>query len=204
MGIIGKASDVPSSILVLGSPSSGKTRAIMEHIEKNNLNSLWVVFTNAGDLPTLHPDWDVALMPDWDAFEDFTRSFGKTEDVSKYDIIVVEGVHYAATMALTLMLEQAEIQGVKDPRPTYLSMGRRMFTILAGLREHFKAMIVTVDVQKDAAGEKEIALNRDLLSRIVSLFNEKWLAWAKPDGKGGVEYRVNRNSTQAYNLEKGE
>lgn len=204
MSIIRKAKDVPSSILVLGLPSRGKTRAIIEHLEQNQLRSLWVVFTNAGDLPVMHPDWDVVVMPDWDAFEDFTRSFGKTEDVSEYDVIVVEGVHYAATMALTDLLSAQEIRGINDPRPAYLAMGRRMFGLLSGLRGHFKAMMVTVDVQKDASDENEIALNRDLLSRIVSLFDQKWYAWAAPDDKTGVRYSVNKNSTTAYLLVESE
>lgn len=203
MGVIRQAKDVPSSLMVLGLPSVGKTRAMIDHLERNNLTSLWVVFTNAGDLPTMHPDWDVAVMADWADFVTFTRSFGRTEDVSKYDVIVVEGVNYAATMALTDLLTAQELRGVNDPRPAYLAMGRDLFGVLAGLRQHFKAMMVTVDVQKDATDENEIALNRDLLSRIVSLFDQKWYAWASLDDKGAVKYGVNKNSTTAYRLEKG-
>lgn len=199
MSTIGKASEVGGhSLAVFGLPADGKTTAIVEYLDENQLNPLWIVFTNAGDVPATHPNWDMAVISNWYDFEKLEKQFGKEVRIEQYDVIVIEGLHYAATMLLTDILAVAE---TKDPRPSYLEMGRRMAATLGNLRKHFRGLIVTLDLQRDEENKIEWAINRDLIKQIVSFFGKKWYVYSKRSkDKTKLEYFVERNATYAYNL----
>lgn len=203
MSIIQKAGSLRSTgTLVFGLPADGKTTAIINHVVKNNFNPLWIVFTNADLLAEKYPDWDVLLISDWVDFEVNFRQMVKGEiDTSIYDVVVIEGLNYAATQMLSTLI----MPETKDQRPLYLEMGRVMNATLSKMRGMFKSLFVTLDLQKDTEGKIEFAVNRDLLNKILSLFGTKVYVYSQPkrDKSGkviGIEYIEQNNPTAAINF----
>lgn len=197
MSIIRKAGELNNtSTLVFGLPADGKTTAIMEHITENGYNPLWVVFTNADIIARNHPEWDVAIIPNWFEFDLLYKEMvNKKIDITQYDVVVIEGLGYAATMALTDILSIAE---TKDPRPSYLEMGRLIAAKIAGLRGLFKAVFVTLDLQRDDENNLEMSINRHLYFNILGFFGNKWYVYSEPKAdKSGVNYIVQTDPTYA-------
>jgi hypothetical protein len=178
MAIIQKAGNVKPSILVFGLPADGKTTAIMREIESRGFNPLWVVFTNINVVTTEHPDWDAVVVNNWYGMNELYNEIrsGKL-DIKGYDVVVVEGLGYASTMALTDALAKSDS---KDPRQAYLAMGRELSALLAGLRDLFGAIFVTLDLQKDEENNLEMSINRHLFNTTISYFGEKWWIRSEP------------------------
>lgn len=192
-----------SGTLVFGLPADGKTTAIANDVVRNNFNPLWIVFTNADLLAEKYPDWDVALITDWAEFEVMFRQMVKGEiDTSIYDVVVIEGLNYAATQMLSTLI----MPDTKDQRPLYLEMGRVMNATLSKMRGMFKSLFVTLDLQKDAEGNIEFAVNRDLLNKVLSLLGSKIYVSSQPKRDKnnkvvGIEYLEQRNPTYALRFQ---
>lgn len=196
MGIIQKAGQFKNSTLVIGLPADGKTTAIMREIESKDYNPLWIVFSNANAVIAQHPEWDMAVIQNWYAINNLYNEMrsGKI-DISQYDVVAIEGLGYAATMALIDALAKSD---TKDPRPSYLAMGRELPAMLAGLRDLFGAVFVTLDLHKDEENNIEMSINPHLYNSIIGMFGEKWYAYSEPNAdKTAVNYIVQDNPTFA-------
>lgn len=196
MATIQKAGSVKPSTLVFGLPADGKTSTIMNEIEHRGFNPLWIVFGNITVVSEAHPEWDAVVVNNWyemNAFYNEMRS-GKI-DIKGYDVVVIEGLGYAATMAL---MDAIAKSGNNNQQAAYLAMGREINGLLAGLRDLFGAIFVTLNLQKDDEGNIEMSINPHLWNSIIAFFGQTWYVYSEPTAdKKSVNYVRQSNPTFA-------
>ena len=196
MGIIQKAGDFTGSTMVMGLPADGKTTVVMNELVEKNLNPLWIVFTNGDIVSKQHPEWAMAVMANWYQFDNLYKAM-KTgvEDIKAYNAVVIEGLGYAATMALTDILSKSD---TKDPRPSYLEMGRTLNARLAELRSMFGSVYCTMDLDRTKENNLELLINPHLYNSIIGFFGRKVYVYSEPTAdKKSVNYIVQDNPTFA-------
>ena len=208
MSIIRLAKEVSKErgMLILGQPSSGKTRLAIKKVGEQK--PLWISFTNMNGLDVkVAEDWDVAQPSSWDEFNNqivTPMSQGKFND---YDVVVIDGLHILSQLCLHYVASkrsgESEIPVVIQG--DYLNMGKLVQGALVKLRGSAGQIVVICDVVPDEAGNDQVALNRDLFNRIVGLFADKLFTYTTPEqikhkNTGVILYEVETTGASAIRL----
>lgn len=150
---------------------------------------------NAGALSD-NPDaenWAVAQLDSWGDVLQIVH--GIVAGDIKGEAVVIDGLSVLAALALPEQPTQSD-WGV---------MGSKVRDVLVTLRNNFKYVFVIVDVLKNDEQLPQIALNRDLYNKVISIFAEKWYCYTVPEEinkkkTGKVAYLVQFNGAMALRL----
>ena len=189
--ILQKASEQKQrhSILVFGKPVSGKTSLVKEHLLGSGFTPVWLSLNNLngilGEKGTA--TWMVGQPSSWLDFKSTVN--GLCEDGGG-EAIVIDGLNLLVGMALPLQPTQQ----------AWGEMGAKIRDIILALRGSFAHVYVICDVLLNDEGADQIAVNRDLYNKTISLFSAKWFCYTAPDKTGGVIYDVQMNGAMALRL----
>ena len=160
------------STLVLGEPQTGRTSWVIKELSGKKV--LWISFNNLGviaDAETFAKGSKLILVNDYKAdIPTVGASSETTFTVSKdlkFDAIVLDGLNYATGMWFT-----ANIGARQPTQQEWGVMSNGMSELILKYREIAPVYCIT-DVEKDAEGKNQVALNRAAYQGIVGLFDKK-------------------------------
>jgi len=215
-GILRKAREAAGdATLVFGLSSEGKSTEVVNAVlETKKKAVLWVSFTNLAAVignPKC-ADWDIAEPTNWRELIEFIVNPVINGDM-KYDVIVLDGIHYMATHSLEYeaSLNTDKAAGLTT-QANWGDMGSAMKNAIIALKAKAQLFCITdAEWERKKQGDEQVKtgnlilpFNNDLFLKIISLFGSKWYCYTAkgPDEATPVAYLVQRNSSLAMRFKK--
>jgi len=153
---------------------------VRDEVLNLGINPVWISVNNLNGLVgnEATEEWRIAQPATWDEYVSILLEISSGEVISSSGnggAVVVDGLNLLSSLAL-------------PPKPTQADwgdMGAKVRDSLLGLRSRFEHLYVILDVLDNDEGKKQLAINRDLYNKIVSLFDRKWYCYTVPEEAKG-------------------
>jgi hypothetical protein len=170
--IFRKASAIHTrTVLVFGSPSSGKSSWVRDDIIKEKLNPLWLGFNNTAALvgPEV-AEWDVATPANWDSFHKQVVVPMQNRLLTGYTAVVLDGLDVLIQYALSGLVST----GKTPERAEWSIASKQVWTALLALRDAAGSLYATTDVVADPqTGARKLNMNPQAKTLLLPLLAEK-------------------------------
>lgn len=158
------------SVLVFGSPSSGKSTWVKEDILRGGLNPLWISFSNTAALVGEEvATWDVGSPTTWNQFNNEVVLPMQRRALAGYTAVVLDGLDILLQHALAAIVSE----GKTPERSEWTVASKMVWRSLLQLRDAAGSLYATMDVVVDPqSGGRKLNWNPFAKSLLLPLLPE--------------------------------
>lgn len=188
------------STFVLGFPQTGRTTWVIEALKGKKV--LWLSFNNLGvvaEADTFADGSKLIFVNNYkedipkEKLEGLTGDGFYLDKADAWDAVVLDGLNYATGMFFTSSIGQRQ-----PTQQDWGVMSNAMSELILTMRKYAPVFCIT-DIEKDAEGKDQVALNRAAYQGVVGLFDKKVRTIIKeevtPDAKTGTVKRTKLHYT---------